>query len=160
LTAAGRPLKNYTRGPVTTFLRVLGPLISAIGVVYITISFVALPATVPTHAGIGGEADSFGPRWSVWVLAGVWLALQSGIAFLAAKPQLFNYPTPVTTVNSQRLYREGERLIVWLGITVAVTFAGLTLSIFDAPGSALTVLGLVATFAVTIIGIVRITRAS
>jgi uncharacterized membrane protein len=160
LTVADRPVENYERGPATAVLRVIGPLTAVIGAVVVVMNFVALPATVTTHFGIGGEADSFGPRWSVLVLAGVWLVLQTGIALLATKPRLVNYPTPVTTANAQRLYREGERMIVWLGVAVAMTFAGLTLSIFDAPGGPLTVLGVVVTFAATMVGIIRIMRAS
>jgi len=160
MTLEGRPVADYKRGPVTTILRVLGPAIALIGVIIIIISYVGLPAVVPTHFGLAGEADNVGPRWSVLVLAGVWIVLQTGFALLAAHPRAFNYPAPITTVNAQRLYREGERMIVWLGVTLAVTFVGLTLSIFDEPGGLLTALGLAATFAATIVGIARCIRAS
>lgn len=160
MTVEDRPVADYERGRLTAILRVLGPAIAAIGVAAIMVGYVRLPATVSTHFGIAGEADSFGPRWSVLVLAGVWIVVQAGIALLATKPRVFNYPTPVTTANAQRLYREGERMIVWLGVAVAATFAGMTLSIFNAPGGPLTVLGLAATLAATIVGITRCLRAS
>jgi hypothetical protein len=43
---------------------------------------------------------------------------------LAAHLRAFNYPLPVTPANAQCLYREGERMIVWLG--VAATVVGIT----------------------------------
>jgi uncharacterized membrane protein len=159
VTVADRPAREYRRGPVTAVLRLLGPAITAIGVVLIVVGYLGLPATVPTHFGVSGAADDVGPRWSVLVLAGVWIVIQTGLAQLAAHPRVVNYPMPVTPANAQRLYREGERMIVWLGVAVAVTFTGLSLSVFDGPGGPLTVLGLAATLAATIVGTVRCLRA-
>lgn len=159
MTVKDRPAADYERGRVTAALRVLGPATAAIGVAIIVVGYGGLPATVPTHFGIAGEADDFGPRWSVLVLAGIWIVVQGGVALLAANPRAFNYPMPVTPANAQRLYREGERMMVWLGVAVAATFAGITLSIVGAPGGALTVLGVAATFAAMVVGIVRCLRA-
>jgi uncharacterized membrane protein len=159
MTLKDRPAADYERGRTTAILRVLGPAIAMVGIVLILVGYVGLPATIPTHFGIAGEADSFGPRWSVLVLAGIWIVMQAGVALLAAHPRAFNYPLPVTSANAQRLYREGERMIVWLGVAVAATFAGISLSVFDAPGGPLTVLGLAATFAAMIVGVTRLLRA-
>lgn len=154
-----RPAVAYQRGRMTALLRVLGPTVAVIGVATILVGYATLPATVPTHFGVDAEADSFGPRWSVLVLAGIWVVVQLGVALLAAHPRWFNYPMPVTAGNAQRLYREGERMMVWLGVAVAATFAGLTLSVFDAGGGPLIVLGLAATVVAMIVGVTRLLRA-
>ena len=157
MTFRDRPFADYKRGQTTAILRVLGPAIAVIGVATIMVGYVRLPVTVPTHFGLAGEV--FGPRWSVLVLAGIWIVVQAGLSLLAANPRAFNYPTPVTPANAQRLYREGERMMVWLGVAVAATFAGMALSAFGASAGPLTVLGLAATFAATIVGITRCVRA-
>lgn len=159
MTSADRPPVTFERGPVTAFLRLLGPAIAAIGVLGIAVGYVGLPPTIPTHFGLTGEADSFGPRWSVLVLAAVWIVMQAGIAILAARPRLFNYPAPVTPANAQQLYREGERLMVWIGVALAATFAGMSLSLFGMSGIPLTVLGVIALVVVTLVGVVRSLRA-
>jgi hypothetical protein len=155
-----RPPVSYTRGPVTAALRYVGPAAALIGVVALAIGYTWLPETVPTHFGIAGEADDFGPRWSVLVLAGVWLVAQAGLALLSNRPQYFNYPSGVTQQNAQRLYREGERMLVWLGVAVAVTFAGPALTILGVQSMWLAVLGLIATFAAMIVGITRCLKAA
>jgi uncharacterized membrane protein len=151
---------THIRGPVTSVLRFVGPAVAVLGVTAMLLGYTALPETVPTHFDIGGRADDFGPRWNVLVLAAVWIVLQLGIAFLATKPKLFNFPVPVTDENQGRLYREGERMLVWVGLALAVCFTGIALLVFDLPGGPLIAVGVAATFAATIVGIVRLLRAS
>lgn len=151
---------THIRGPVTSVLRFVGPVVAVLGATAMLLGYTALPETVPTHFDGAGQADEYGPRWNVLVLAAVWILLQLGIAFLATKPKLFNFPVPVTDENQGRLYREGERMLVWVGLALATCFAGIALLVFDLPGSPLVVVGVVATFATTIVGIVRVLRAS
>jgi hypothetical protein len=130
-----------------------------IGVVAMVIGYLGLPEIVPTHFGITGDADAYGPRWNVLVLAGIWAGMQALFGLLATKPRLFNYPVPVTSENAQRLYREGERMLVWLGVALAAIFAGIGLLLFGLPGSLLTALGGAATVVITIVGVVRLMKA-
>jgi hypothetical protein len=156
---ADRPPVGYERGPLTASLRLLGPAIALIGIVAMIIGYLGLPDTVPTHFGITGEADAYGPRWNVLVLAGVWALVQAMVSGLATHPRVFNYPVPVTAENAQRLYREGERMMVWLGLSLAVTFSGIALLTFGQPGGIPAGLGTAATVVVTIVGVVRCTKA-
>ncbi|MBM7768580.1 hypothetical protein JOE62_001993 [Glutamicibacter nicotianae] len=55
---------------------------------------------------------------------------------------------------------EGEHLMVWVGLRVSVLFVGIASHYFSTSGGLVTAAGGVALFAVLVIGVVRIVRAS
>ena len=108
-------------------------------------------------------------------LAGVMLAISVLMAWLSTKPNALNYPGDITEANAQRIYREGERMMVWVLVSVAVLYLGIVLQTFagvgadagagagegaaPAAGQTLLVVGLVGMLASTLVGIARLVIA-
>lgn len=157
---APRPAPTYTPGPVTRALRAVSWMLLIAGAVGVAVSYPRMPKSVPVHFNVTGTPDAYGPRSSILWLVIVWAVLQALLAWLSRRPRLFNYPVPVTEDNAQRLYREGERLMVGMMLTLAVSFLGIV--VLTATGSgvghALIVAGLVGMVVGCIVGIVRMTR--
>lgn len=154
-----RPARTVTTGPVTRALRWLAVL-SALGITtWLLVRYPSLPDTVATHFGAGGQADDWGPRWSVLVLAAIMLLLSLGMAALSTRPRWFNYPLEITESTAQAVYREGERLMVWTVLAMQLIYLGIAWSVLRGGGGALIALGLVAMVAAVIAGIVRLVRA-
>ena len=72
---------------------------------------------------------------------------------------MLNYPGEVTETNAQRIYREGERMMVWVLAGLAVVYLGIVLQSFGRAGSAILVVGLVALMGSTLAGLVRLVIA-
>ncbi|PWD51284.1 hypothetical protein C8046_12065 [Serinibacter arcticus] len=156
--AATRPRRTYRTGLATQILRGLALL----GMLAVTIAVLRaypdLPDTVPTHFGANGQPDSYGPRWSLLVLVGIWWVLLAGIGWLSARPRMLNYPLVVTESNAQLLYREAERMLVWLMIALVVVGVAMIVGVLGHQVGWLIWVGLAGTLAVTVAGIVRMIR--
>lgn len=157
--AKNRPAPDYTTGAVTRGLRVAALIAVVTLTGYILWRYPSLPEVVPTHFDLRGQADDFGSRSSVLWLAGIMSAIGVLVFWLSTKPHILNYPGDVTEANAQRLYREGERLMVWLFVALAVVYLGIVLQIFAHTGSAVLVVGLVGLMASTLAGLVRLVIA-
>jgi hypothetical protein len=160
-TGRRRPAPDYVTDRVTRAVHAATWLVVVAGLGTVAVRYPDLPATVPVHVDLSGRADDVGPRSSVLWLAALWLVLQGGISALSRRPDLFNYTVPVTEDNAQRVYREGERLMVWLGASIAVAFLGALLAVI-APGSAgllLVAVGVAGSLVLCVVGGVRSHRA-
>lgn len=155
-----RPPCTYVTGAVTKTLRILGIMLVACTVIALLAIYPKMPTTVPTHFNIRGEADVFGSRTSVLWIALVMAIIQTLLAWISTKPRIMNYPVSITEQNAQSLYREGERLMVWVGLCVSILFASTATLYFSSSLGLVTTVAGVALFAVLIIGVVRIVRAS
>jgi hypothetical protein len=153
-----RPARTFETGPVTRILR-LAALV-AVGAIAasLVVRYPSMPELVPTHFGAGGEPDAWGSKASVLWLAGIMVVMTALVALLSARPRWCNYPTPVTEENAQRLYREGERTLVWLLVALTVVFGGLA-HLVGGGGVVLLGLGLAGVLASTAAGIVRMLGA-
>lgn len=155
-----RPARTYATGPVTRALRWF-TVIAALGVTaWILVRYSSLPGTVAIHFDAGGQADDWGPRWSVLVLAAVMLLLSLGTAALSTRPRWFNYPLETTERIAQAVYREGERLMVWTLLGMQVLYLGIAWSVILGGGGALLVLGIAGLLGASAVGIVRMVRAA
>ncbi|MFC5928438.1 DUF1648 domain-containing protein [Cryobacterium melibiosiphilum] len=159
MTFASRPPANFHTSGLVRRLRWSGLAAAAIATVIVAAVYGGLPEQIPTHFGASGQADAWGPRSSVWPLLGVWLLVQALLAFLSTWPRMFNYPVPVTEANAQRLYRDGEGLMVFMGVSVAIIFTGLVLLSVGAPGFPLVGVGLAFLLAVLVVGVGRLMRS-
>lgn len=159
-TPAGRPRKAYTTGAVTTWLRRGSILITLGSALTLIVTYGSLPDEIPIHFNLGGTADGWGPKSSVFSLVGIFGAIVLGSAWLSTNPHLLNYPADVTEDNAQRMYREGERLLVWLAFAIALLTVSFALSTLLAVE-----LGFFITFMVAVllglsgVGVVRIINA-
>jgi len=154
-----RPARTYTTGKMTRALR----YVAVIGVgalsMYVAFTYDGVPDTVPTHFGFTGEADDWGPKWSIWVLLGINVLMVGLIAWLSTRPQWLNYVSDITDDNAQRLYREGERMMVWMSVAIMVLSYGTVLSIYEID-TPLLVVGLIALPAITITSLIRMSLAA
>src|SRR5690606_3689152 len=115
---------------------------------------------VPTHFNIRGEADAFASKSSVLWLALTMAIAQPLLAWVSTKPRIMNYPVRITEQNAQSLYREGERLIVWVSLFASVLYASTALAFVSTAGGVAVAAAGTGLIMVTIIGIIRIVRAS
>ena len=154
-----RPAPDYVTGPVTRVLRTVSLLGIMALTAYVLVRYPSLPDVVPTHFDFRGQPDELGSRSSLLWLAGGGLALGVLTAWLSTRPHVLNYPGEVTETNAQRIYREGERMMVWVLAGLAVVYLGIVLQSFGRAGSAILVVGLVALMGSTLAGLVRLVIA-
>ena len=159
-TKADRPARTYRTGPVTRVLRWISVLAMAAITAWLLIAYPSLPETVATHFGPAGEADDWGPKWSLLVIAGVMVLLSLPLAAISTRPRGFNYPVEITESNAQTMYREGERLMVWTLLFLQVIYFGIGWSVVLGGGGPLLVIGVAGLLGASILAIVRMVRAA
>lgn len=156
-----RPRIAPATAPATKRVRRGSVLVSVALAGAACIRYFSLPEVVPVHFGASGEPDAHGPRASVLWLALLFVTLTIGCAWLSKHPRRFNYPVPVTEEDAAALYGEGERMLVWLLVPVQlIFFAVLQAVLLTGAVSWLIWVGLAGLFAVTLAGIVRMTRVT
>ena len=160
MTKEERPARTYRTGPVTRMLRWVSVLATFAVTAWLMVVYPTLPETVMTHFGPGGEADDWGPKWSLLVIAGVMVLLSLPLAAISTRPRGFNYPVEITESNAQTMYREGERLMVWTLLGMQVLYLGIAWSVILGGGGALLVLGIAGLLGASAVGIVRMVRAA
>ncbi|MFC7375702.1 DUF1648 domain-containing protein [Brachybacterium sp. GCM10030267] len=153
-----RPARTEAAGAAVRVLRGVALLITAALTGWVLVRYPSLPDTVPTHFGAQGNPDEHGSKVSVLVLAGVMIVLSALIAWLSTRPRLLNYPIAVTEQNAQRLYREGERLLVVILLGLQSIYLGIILSVTGGAGRPALVVGLVVTVIAVVTGIIRMVR--
>lgn len=159
LLAPGRPRRTYDTGVVTRILRVVA-LLGLLGVSIVVLRrYPALPETIPTHLGLGGDVTTVGPRWTILLLLGVLWVVLGAMTWLSRRSASFTYPVAVTTENAQRVYREGERQMVWVNLSLVVVGAGVVLLVLGDAAVALLWSGLVLMVVAVVVGAVRAARA-
>ena len=110
---SSRPALTLPYTPLELVLEVIAGtgLVFAVGLVVFT--YGSLPDTIPTHFGVGGNPDGWGPRWMVFLLPAVELTLYLTLTFMARIPHRLNYPWKITDANAPRQYRLAR---VFLGV--------------------------------------------
>lgn len=94
----------------------------------LSFSWTQLPARVPTHFGLSGPPDSFGPKSSLLALPVIATVLYVGLTFVSRFPRVFNYPVKLTEENQARLMPLGTAVVGWLKAEVLWIFAWLMLT--------------------------------
>ncbi len=142
---------------VARIASVAAPVLAA---VIVAVRYPTLPETVPIHFDITGGADLFGPRWLVFVLVGLWLAIAVLLVALSTRPEKLNYPSAPPAGAAERLYRTGTWLLVGTALAVAVLFAGALALVVGLPAAPLLWLGGLALAAILVVGFVRMSRVT
>lgn len=158
-TKPERPARTYRTGPVTRALRWVGVLAMVGITAWVLLAYPSLPGTVATHFNARGQADDWGPRWSLLVIAGIMVLLSLALAAISTRPRAFNYPAEVTPSNAQPMYREGERMMVWMLLGVQGIYAGIACSVLEVGGPPLLVAGLAVLVGALVLGLLRMVRA-
>lgn len=141
------------------WIRRLTLIATAVISIGMLVGYPFLPDRIPTHFTLTGDVDSSGPRWTVFILIGIFCLLTAGLAWLSAHPQFFNYPMPITEATEASVYREAEAMMVWLSAAIVMFFAGTAMWIVGLSGGPLFVIGLVGVLVSLIVGIKRVMSA-
>ena len=83
----------------------------------------ALPARIPTHFDLTGQADGFGTPRMLLLLPLIAIFLYVFISLVSRRPAAFNYPARITTQNKSRLQRLAVEMIAFLKAEVLTLFA-------------------------------------
>ncbi len=82
-----------------------------------------LPARIPTHFGVNGRPDAWGPATALLFFPVIAIGLYLLITLVARNPSVFNYPVRVTPLNQPRLQALALDMIAWLKFELAWLFA-------------------------------------
>ena len=126
-----------------------------------------LPQTIPTHFGIDGQPNAWGPVGSLWLLPAIGVGIYLVISLVALFPASFNYPVRVTPANRPRLVSLTLLMMSWIKLELASLFLYIQWSIIQSVREGKAALGpfivpgfIAAVFATVGIFIVAIVRAA
>ncbi len=126
-----------------------------------------LPGRIPTHFGVDGHPNAWGPSATLLVLPALALGLYVLMTVVARHPSAFNYSVRVTPQNRPRLEAVALAMIAWLKMELACLFAAIQWFTIRVAGhlarglpSALMPLALVAIFATIAWHIAALFRAA
>jgi len=90
--------------------------------VYLIMIYPGLPEIIPTHFGMGGKADGWGSKDSIFMGPGFATVLVIAMTILQRFPHKFNYLEDITIENAERQYTIGLRMVRVLKACIAVLF--------------------------------------
>ncbi|HIK09218.1 MAG TPA: DUF1648 domain-containing protein [Oscillatoriaceae cyanobacterium M33_DOE_052] len=97
---------------------IAGEIIAAIAiaanVVMVIRYWSQLPATVPMHFNIRGQADLFGPKITIWIGPAIALACYILMSFIAKNMGSWNYPVPINQDNANIQAQIGLEMLIWM----------------------------------------------
>lgn len=85
-------------------------------------NYSSLPESIPTHFNALGVPDSYGGKPSLFVLPIMATLTFLGITFLNKFPEIFNYPTDITSSNASAQYLNSTRMLRYLKMILVVIF--------------------------------------
>lgn len=151
---------TFETGTVTRWIRRVTLIATAVLSAILLASYPLLPDLIPTHFNLAGEADGYGPSWTVFVIGGLHCALICATAWLSTRPQVLNFPVVVTQENSQLIFRESERMMVWVSASLLIAYVGTAISIWGGFGAPAFIAGILGLVLATIVGVKRTLSAA
>ncbi len=161
--ARHRPERTYKTGAVTRMIRWFSLAVALAASALLLVGYPQMPNEVPIHFDAAGQPDAYGDKMVVLGVACGIILVQLVMYWASKKPQIMDYPARVTDENAQRLYREGERFFVYLGLSISTMTAGVG-ALYSTDGSTvgsyLVWISLAAMAVIAITGVVRMRHAS
>lgn len=118
-----RPKLNLPYSPKEKLLEMLSAVLLLAQFIYIAYVWETLPERIPTHFGLSGEADAWGPRGMLFVLPLIGLVLSIGLSLVMCIPHTHNYSIiKVTEENAERLYRYSRSILLGVKFLVLLIF--------------------------------------
>ena len=148
--------RTFATEPAVSWIRRVTIIATGLLSVALLAGYPQLPDSMPTHFDLLGNADGYGPKWTMLVLVGLLSVLIFATAWLSARPQTFNYPIMITDENAQIVYREGERMMVWIAAALLLFYLGTAVSTIGGVGSPFFLVGVIGLALSVIRGIRRI----
>ncbi len=108
----------------TSILSICSTMIVASMLLFLLLFYEQIPMQVPWHYDLTGKVDGWGGRQVVWHIAMVNVALNLLLAFLTRRPDVHNYPFPITETNRERAYAASSLFVAVLRLmfTSIITF--------------------------------------
>ncbi|MEI6090122.1 MAG: DUF1648 domain-containing protein [bacterium] len=94
--------------------------------IFTVTNYYNLPETIPTHFNGAGHIDSFGSKFTIFLLPIIGTILFIGMTLLNNFPHIFNYPTNITADNALEQYTNATKLIRYLKLILVVIFTIIT----------------------------------
>lgn len=94
--------------------------------IFTLLNYSKLPAQIPIHYNLAGEADSFGSKWYIILLPIVATILFLGMTVLNKYPHRFSYPAIITPHNAVSQYTNATRMIRFLKVSIVLIFGLIT----------------------------------
>jgi len=98
----------------------------ALFIIMIAAYWSKLPATIPIHFNLAGEADGWGGKATILVLPGIALFIYVAMTLAGLSSKHINYPVRITPENAERQYRLARHLLAVMKVTVIWGLLGLT----------------------------------
>ncbi|MCF2589281.1 DUF1648 domain-containing protein [Brevibacterium sp. UCMA 11752] len=146
---------TFETGTATRWIRRATLIATAVLSVVVLVSYPMLPDLIPTHFNLAGMADGYGPSWTVFVIVGLLAALIGATSWLSTRPQMLNFPVVVTEENAQQIFRESERMMVWVSAALFIVYLGTAISSWGGYGAPAFLVGILGLALATIIGVKR-----
>lgn len=87
-----------------------------------------LPERVPTHYGLLGAPDAYGPKGTIWILPVAALFLYSLLTFVGRRPARMNLPTSVTPEQRAQVLPAAQATVGWLKVEILGIVGWMTLT--------------------------------
>ncbi len=106
-----------------------------------------LPRLIPTHFGLNGNADGYGPKSSIWFLPGITTFFYITTLIARCDARLINIPITVTEQSAPAYFPIALQMLTWMQLTMVSFFGVLVhqiiqISVTHQPGLPLLVAGL------------------
>ena len=155
-----RPPRTYVTGPVTRFARYL-TIAAAVAVVMVGIvGYASMPDTIPTHFGVNGEPDQWGPKGTFIALIILAALVSAGMVIASYFPGSVNVPRVIPVEKAQEYYRRVEQLLIAVAAVTVMLYATIVFSTVYDVNMLLPLIGVgAALLATAAVGTVRLVRA-
>lgn len=100
-----RPILKLAKTSFQIWMNRLSLIIIGISTIYLVLNYNKLPDEVPVHFNYLGEADNWGPKWTIFILWGIALILFYVISRTEAFPHKYNYMVKITESNAVKQYK-------------------------------------------------------
>ncbi|MEG3904851.1 MULTISPECIES: DUF1648 domain-containing protein [unclassified Microcoleus] len=109
-----RPVISLGLSPVLLAVELLAAIALLLAVLLIVKFWAVLPDRIPIHFGLGGLADAWGDKVTIWIVPAVAAIIFAVLTAISRYPHTFNYPVRITSENAHRQYLLARGLLVWL----------------------------------------------
>ena len=118
-----RPIIFLGFSPALVVVELAGAIAILVSILLILQFWEVLPDRIPIHFGLGGMADAWGDKVTIWIMPTVAVIIFAVLTAVSRYPNTLKYPVPITSENARRQYLVGRGLLVWLKAEVCWLFA-------------------------------------
>ncbi|MCU0437030.1 MAG: DUF1648 domain-containing protein [Raineya sp.] len=109
-----KPKINLETKPLDKVIEILTGFLLLFMWAWLLYHYSLLPEKIPTHFNLNGEADGFGKKSDLFILATSATIIYILLSTLKKFPHLLNYPVTVTEQNAPQLYHLSNQMLRFL----------------------------------------------